>query len=175
MQEAIFMCAGMCVHACVCVQICKVENYHMYCNNVVGLIWMAAKSKKMKEFKVKKFQHEIVCLSWLPQVWMIKACKKATSVKGGTGSCESCTSLNTLSAGILKSSPLLIQYLYLHHMNCKMMRQGIAPAIFSPSSFIKNLETAHLLSVTWWGFITSILRCVHIHFFCSVKQFMSTF
>ena len=94
---------------------------------------------------------------------MIKAEQKATSVKGGEGSCESHThvSLHTLSAGDLKiylSTYPILRY----HMNCKIMRQGIAPVAFSPSSlYIKYLESAHPLSVTWG------IHIICYHFFLS--------
>lgn len=82
---------------------------------------------------------------------MIKAQQRATSVQGGDSSFESHMSLHTLSAGDLKIYSSTYPILRCsHHVNCKMMRQRIAPVAFSPSSFyINHLETAHPLSVTW--------------------------
>lgn len=107
---------------------------------------------------------------------MIKAKHRATSVKGGIGSYESHTdthlSLHTLSAGDLKiysSTYPILRYSY--HVSCKVMRQGIAPAACSPSSFyINHSETAHPLSATLFSWsVTKWVVSLFFLFFFFIK------
>lgn len=108
---------------------------------------------------------------------MIKAKHRATSVKGGIGSYESHTdthlSLHTLSAGDLKiysSTYPILRYSY--HVSCEVMRQGIAPAACSSSSFyINHSEATHPLSATLfsWSVTKWVVSLFFLSFFFNQK------
>lgn len=137
--------------------------------NVIRILCMVTKRKKWKDVKSQKFQHQQwACHGCRKSKW--SKCSRKQRVKGRGWQmwiAHTHTSLDTLSAGDLKiysSTYPILRYSY--HTNCKMMRQGIALAAFSPSSFyINHLETAHPLSATWRILMIScIKKCVPYRF-----------
>lgn len=125
----------------------RVEDGHLYCaakrdqNTLHG-----NEKKKWKEVKSQKFQHQQwACHGCQKSKWSKRSRKQRVKGRGWQmWIAHTHTSLDTLSAGDLKiysSTYPILRYSY--HTNCKMMRQGIALVVFSPSSFyINHLENS---------------------------------